>query len=137
MPLIKCPITKLDAEQIISNDIYYRYSVTVNKYLYNIKIATEGWDTESKTKLENNWVLMGMLFNNEWDIDQDVIITPSVISQVIRIGEYPRNFEEKLNHFLLNCHQKGVSPRLTTWCDSGYILFIYSFTNFLTSTMFF
>ncbi|MCD6011315.1 MAG: P-loop domain protein [Flavipsychrobacter sp.] len=102
----KCYITDVEVEDFARTPNYEQYSITYNNYGYTLKIAIVGWG-QAPHKLRNNWVLRGMLFNNEWDIDANAILTANLLSQVTRLGKYPKNFGDKINYFVLKYYRNG------------------------------
>lgn len=111
-PILQCPITDISLERnsSIRTDKYFEYSLTYNKKDYNIRLALiDNWKSEDIIKPDNKFILQGLLFNNEWPIESETIITPQLLSKIIRFGEYPRSFEEKINYYLLKCFKEGGS----------------------------
>lgn len=83
---------------------YYEYSITHNGIERLFRISKEGTIELSYTQRK---IFVAMLDNNEWPIEEETIITSNLISQIIRLGDYPKDFESKTNYFLLKFYQNG------------------------------
>jgi len=110
MAVTICPITNVKVQGSLTKDNYDEYSIIFNEHFYTIRIETSKWlDRRRPGELANNWRLKGMLFNNEWDIDQQAVLTSGLLSRLLRMGEFPKNFDEKLNYYILKSYQNGGS----------------------------
>ncbi|MES2514719.1 MAG: P-loop NTPase fold protein [Bacteroidota bacterium] len=79
-----------------------------NSNKYRIRLDTiEDWQRGGNLAPQEKDVLKAMLFNNEWPIDVNTILSKKLIAQILRLGDYPRNFIEKLNYYLLKCYLNG------------------------------
>lgn len=126
-PIKYCPIT----DQLVSNSSispdYFEYDIVFNNNSCTIRLALiEGWAEGENIKHDEKLVLQAMLYNDEWPIDKETIITPAFIAQILRLGEYPRNFDEKLNYYLLKCYLKGGKEYRTIEFDIAKYLTAYA-----------
>lgn len=105
--LLRCPITDQEINATTQEN-YIQYVLVYDDLSYNIRLSqgTE-WYDQSKILPEHKIILQGMLHNNEWPIEGETIITLGLIEQIIRSGEYPRNFNEKVDYFLLKSYLEG------------------------------
>lgn len=107
-PIKYCPITDQQVSNSTISPEYFEYDIVFNNNTYTLRLALiEGWTDGKNIKQEEKLVLQAMLYNDEWPVDKETIITPAFVGQIIRLGEYPRSFDEKLNYYLLKCYLKG------------------------------
>lgn len=107
-PIKYCPITDQPTTGSTISSNYFEYKIVFNNQPYIIRLALiEGWSEGINIKADEKLVLQGMLYNAEWPIDKETLISPNFIGQLIRLGEYPKNFPEKLNYYLLKCYLNG------------------------------
>lgn len=107
--LLKCPITDEEINAIAQEN-YIQYVLVYNDNSYNIRLSQEiEWYDQSKIIPEHKNILKGMLYNNEWPIEGETVVTSGLIEQIIMLGEYPRTFNEKIDYFLLKCYLDGGS----------------------------
>jgi len=101
-----CPITGLEFHNLEIHESYYKYILNINKHNYLITLSiNKNWD--EFVKPEDKLIFIGMFYNNEWPIEPETIITFDLIQQIIHFGEYPRNFDEKLDYYLLSKYLDG------------------------------
>jgi hypothetical protein len=114
-PVKTCPITRKNTFDSIVLEDFYEYKVECNKRNFTLRwsISFDGGPEHFDIKKEDKQILEAMLYNNEWPIETETIITKHLVSQIIRIGEYPRNFDEKLNYYLLKSFENGGSEYKT------------------------
>lgn len=103
-----CPITHEQISDVIITDNYFEYSLEYvgKKYILRFAIIEE-WNPTEDIKEEDRNVLLAMLYNNEWPIESETLLSPNLISQIMRLGEYPRSFDDKVNSYLLKCYLNG------------------------------
>jgi hypothetical protein len=107
-PLVSCPLTGLSTINSITTENYFEYSININNRVFRLKVSLDnGWEIGQWVKPEFKFIFKAMFYNGEWPIEMETIITPDLIPQIIRFGEYPRTFEEKLNHYLLITSLEG------------------------------
>lgn len=103
-----CPITNQPIADSKIESNYFEYKIQFNNHSYTIRLAIiEGWEEGKNINPGEKLVLQGMLYNNEWPIDKETIISPAFIGQLMRLGEFPKTFPEKLNYCLLKCYLNG------------------------------
>ncbi|HWZ22017.1 MAG TPA: P-loop NTPase fold protein [Cytophagaceae bacterium] len=90
----------------IRND-YFEYTIQYNHYDYTLRFSgNDQWDDEQAIKAKDKIVLQAMLYNNEWPIEVETIITIELIRKIISWVEYPKTFETKLNYCLYDFYTK-------------------------------
>ncbi len=102
-----CPFTNLQVSAVSrTEDNFYQYDLMYNNNNYTIRLGDLDLVKASITE-SNKWVFQAMLFNNEWQIDKETIITPTLIEHIVRLADYPRDFESKCDYYLLKCYKEG------------------------------
>lgn len=104
--LEKCPFTDTTINAHAENNIY-EYDLNYNSYNYKMRLAFVDWGKVKELDEANKWIYRGMLFNNEWPVEPDTLITPQLISHIYRRGDFPRDFNGKLDYFLLKSYLAG------------------------------
>ncbi|MGZ4057899.1 MAG: P-loop NTPase fold protein, partial [Bacteroidia bacterium] len=103
-----CPITGQLIMDLKILSTYFEYSINFNQINYKLRWSiNEKGDPAQYIKPNEKIVLQSMLNNNEWPLEEETIISEEFISQLIRLAEYPRDFKEKLNYYLLKCYLNG------------------------------
>lgn len=107
-PIITCPITGRLAKNSKITENYFEYSIEFNHIIYELRLElNRDWDSEKTIKPEEKLVLQGLLHNKDWPIEKETIITRGLIRQLMRFGEYPRDFEQKIEYYILKCYLNG------------------------------
>lgn len=114
LPLSTCPITNLTANNSKITSDFYEYKIVCNGNSYTLRLSTEisinnDRINEKVIAFDKLWILRGMLHNNEWPIEEETIITGGLITQLLRFGDYPKNFDEKIDYYALKCYLNGGS----------------------------
>ncbi len=101
-----CPFTNTKII-VKKNDTCFEYQLRFHSNIYSLRLALVDWGNRKELNDSNRWIFLGMFYNNEWPIEEGTLITPQLISQIKRLGEYPRNFQEKSDYFLLKSAGAG------------------------------
>lgn len=122
-PLLLCPITKLETLDSIIQTEYYEYSIKYDGTLYELRLTLDhDWKRRDSILESYMLVLEAMLCNNEWPLEKETIITPNLIDRIIRFVQFPKTFDQKLNHYLLRCFKNGGSEYRSVSVDrSKYV----------------
>ena len=107
----QCPLTSKAVHNQQIFEEYLQYDLESNGKLFTLRwpIAEDVWVEKLNIKKDEQIVFQAMLFNNEWPIEKETLITKELISQILRLGEYPRKFDEKMNYYLLKSYENGGS----------------------------
>lgn len=101
-----CIITGVKAINKPSDLDAIEYSITYNGHRFSFVFqSTVYWHNVISEKTKN--ILTAMLYNNEWPIDSGTYITHKLIEEVLRLANYPKNFDEKLDHYLVRALNSG------------------------------
>ncbi len=102
---IACPFTNTPVNAKIENDVSeYNLKYNNNDFVLRIKEIDK---VRTVLTESNRWIFQGMLFNNEWQIEKETLITPTLIDHITRLADYPKDFEAKCDYFLLKCYKNG------------------------------
>jgi|GEM_PF-4063734 len=108
LSLTLCPLTGTPIDETSSMDGYLEYELKYNDHKFILRLDNQtNWEADNAISSEDRVVLTSMLACNEWPIEQETVLTPNLISQIVRLGEYPKNFDEKLNYLLLKWFNRG------------------------------
>jgi len=101
VPIVICPITDQKCDNVQVAYDYFEYSIKYNNNNFTLRLSLiEGWTDGKIIKPDELVILQGLLFNNEWPVEKETIITPGLIEFLMRTGEYPRSFDEKIDQYI-------------------------------------
>lgn len=126
-PISICPITDVPVSNTSIIDTYYQYDIIYNQHSYTIRLALE-LSVGKKVSFESSvkMILQGMLHNNEWPIEKETVITNGLISQLVRFGIYPKEFDEKIEYYIVKCYLNGGKENRSFPFDVSHRLDIYA-----------
>ncbi|MBI3235034.1 MAG: hypothetical protein HYZ42_13535, partial [Bacteroidetes bacterium] len=125
-PLKICPITESNIYSITTHNDYFEYPLVYNDIEYILRLHNEtNWEKGDLINQNDKIILRSLLYNNEWPLEAETVITLNLISQIIRLGEYPRNFEEKLDYLLFKCYSNGGKEYKTLQIDTKQVYRAY------------
>jgi hypothetical protein len=105
-PIDKCFITGLPVTEKPSELDAFEYSITYLGKKHDFIFASNA-DWEEIISGETKNILHAMLRNDQWPIEPDTHITARLIENILRLSDYPRNFQEKMNYFLALHYERG------------------------------
>lgn len=125
-----CPITDQQVINTSIKDGYYQYDILYNEYTYTLKLSLELF-VDKKISFDNEvkQILQGMLFNYEWPIEKETIITKGLISQLLKFGVYPRSYDDKIDYYVVKCYLNGGNENKSFTFDVNNKLDIYAYTE--------
>ena len=103
---LNCPLTGLPFSNSKTHDSFFQYTLIINRHNYIINLSLD-YEWDNLVKQEYKSIFIAMFNNAEWPIESQTIITPDLIEGIILRGEYPKDFEQKLNHYLLTAYLEG------------------------------
>lgn len=128
MEVAKCIITDyttIDNKEI--GDDFFTYIVSYNNRRFQLKFSSnEDWNSKKTLSDDNKITLKAMLFNGEWPLESETRITPELIGQIMRLGDHPKTFDEKLDYFVLKLYQNGGSEYKSISVEPPNFLYSYS-----------
>jgi KAP family P-loop domain len=125
-PLKTCPITDSRIYSITTHKDYFEYPLVYNDIEYILRLHNETkWEKDDLIKQDDKIILRSLLYNNEWPLEAETVITTQLISQIIRLADYPRNFEEKLDYLLFKCYSNGGKEYKTLKIDTKHVYQAY------------
>lgn len=104
--ILKCPFTDLVTLDSESSEKLWTYTIKIKEKIKKLNLVPGNWWDEIITK-DTKCIFRSMLLNEEWPVEEETILTPHFIKQILNFGDYPRTYEQKWQHYLANCYKQG------------------------------
>ena len=101
-----CIFTGFEATPVLNSLDRVEYTVVVNnkKHFISLSIDALAWREENKFFQVNEHKFFGLLYNNDWFLDESIYITIGELEKLLILKEFPQSPTEKFeNVFLKLC----------------------------------